>query len=133
MRVIIDTNVILSAIFFGGIPGRILEAYRDGKLTLVLSPEILEEYRATAARLAEKFDVEYVALLDWIAIHSEMEQSLPLSVPVCADPDDDKFIACALESNAKIICSGDRHLLDVNGYQEIEVLKPRTFADKYLH
>ena len=133
MRVIIDTNVILSAIFFGGIPGRILEAYRDGKLTLVLSPEILEEYRATAARLAEKFDVEYVALLDWIAIHSEMEQSLPLSVPVCADPDDDKFIACALASNAKIICSGDRHLLDVNGYQEIEVLRPRAFADKYLH
>jgi putative PIN family toxin of toxin-antitoxin system len=133
MRVIIDTNVILSAIFFGGIPGRILEAYRDGKLTLVLSPEILEEYRATAARLAEKFDVEYVALLDWIAIHSELEQSLPLSVPVCADPDDDKFIACALASNAKIICSGDRHLLDVNGYQEIEVLRPRAFADKYLH
>ena len=132
MRVILDTNVVLSAIFFGGIPGRILNAYRDGKLILVLSPEILEEYRATAARLAEKFDVEYDALLEWIAIHSEMEQSMHLSTPICADPDDDKFIACALALNAKIICSGDRHLLDVNGYQEIEVLKPRIFAEKYL-
>ena len=54
MRVILDTNVILSAIFFGGVPGRILTAYRDGKLTIVLSPEILDEYRTTAARLAKK-------------------------------------------------------------------------------
>ena len=133
MRVILDTNVILSAIFFGGVPGHILNAYRDGKITLVLSPEILEEYRETAARLAEKFDVEYDALLEWIAIHSEMEQSLQLPAPVCVDPDDDKFIACALASNAKIICSGDRHLLDVNGYQGIEIIKPRAFAEKYLH
>jgi putative PIN family toxin of toxin-antitoxin system len=132
MRVILDTNVILSAIFFGGIPGRILEAYRDGEITLVLSPEILEEYRETAARLAKKFDVEYEALLEWIAIHSEMEQPAQLLSPVCADPDDDKFIACALVSDAKIICSGDRHLLEVNGYQGIEVIKPRVFTEKYL-
>jgi predicted nucleic acid-binding protein len=61
-----------------------------------------------------------------------MEQSLQLPAPVCADPDDDKFIACALASNAKIICSGDRHLLDVNGYQGIEIIKPRAFTEKYL-
>ncbi len=132
MRVILDTNVIMSAIFFGGIPGRILNAYRDGKITLVLSPDILDEYRATAARLAKKFDVEYEALLDWIAIHSEMDQTIELPEPVCTDPDDDKFIACALVSDAKNICSGDKHLLDVNGYQGIEVLKPRAFIDKYL-
>jgi len=132
MRVILDTNVILSAIFFGGVPGHILNAYRDGKITLVLSPEILEEYRETAARLAEKFDVEYEALLEWIAIHSEMERSLQLPTPVCADPDDDKFMACALASKATVICSGDRHLLDVNGYQGVEIIKPRDFTEKYL-
>ena len=132
MRVILDTNVILSAIFFGGVPARILNAYRDEKITLVLSPEILEEYRETAARLAQKFDVEYDALLEWIAIHSEMVQAPQLSSPVCADPDDDKFIACALASGAKIICSGDRHLLDVNGYRGLEMIKPRAFVDRYL-
>ncbi|MBC8205653.1 MAG: putative toxin-antitoxin system toxin component, PIN family [Kiritimatiellales bacterium] len=132
MRVILDTNVILSAIFFGGIPGRILNAYRDGEITIVLSPEILEEYRITAAQLAQKFDMEYEALLEWIAIHSEMISSRELAEPVCADPDDDKFIACALASDAKIICSGDKYLLNVNGYQGIEVLKPRPFVDKYL-
>ncbi len=132
MRVILDTNVILSAIFFGGIPGRILSAYRDGRITLVLSPEILDEYRMTASRLAKKYDLEYEALLEWIAIHSKINQATQLPDPVCADPDDDKFIACALASKAKIICSGDKHLLNVNGYQGIEVLKPRTLIDKYL-
>ena len=132
MRVILDTNVILSSIFFGGIPGRILEAYRDGQIALVLSPEILDEYRATAARLAKKFDVDYDEILDWIAVHSEMVSAPALSGSVCADPDDDKFVACALASGAKIICSGDKHLLDINGYQGIEVLKPRSFADQYL-
>jgi len=132
MRVILDTNVILSAIFFGGVPGRILSAYRDGGLTIVLSPEILDEYRATADRLAKKFDVECEEILDWIAMHSEMVAAAELSEPVCADPDDDKFIACALASSAKIICSGDKHLLGVNGYRGIEVLRPRAFVDQYL-
>jgi putative PIN family toxin of toxin-antitoxin system len=132
MRVILDTNVILSAIFFGGVPGRILTAYRDGKLTIALSPEILDEYRTTAARLAKKFDVEYEEILDWIAVHSEMMAVPSLDQPVCADSDDDKFIACSLASGAKIICSGDKHLLDVNGYRGIEVLRPRAFVDLHL-
>jgi uncharacterized protein len=132
MRVILDTNVILSAIFFGGIPGRILSAYRDGQLTIVLSPEILDEYRATTERLAKKFDVDYEAILDWIAMHSEMVAAAELSEPICADPDDDKFIACALASSAKIICSGDRHLLDIDGYRGIEILRPRAFVDQHL-
>jgi predicted nucleic acid-binding protein len=51
---------------------------------------------------------------------------------VSADPDDDKFIACALSSGSKLIVSGDKHLLDVNGYRGIEILKPRPFIDKYL-
>lgn len=132
MRVILDTNIILSAIFFGGVPGRILNAYRDGEITIVLSPEILDEYQATAERLAKKFDVDYEEILDWIAVHSEMTAAPSLNEPVCADPDDDKFVACALASNAKIICSGDKHLLNVDGCLGIEVLKPRAFVDKYL-
>lgn len=128
MRVLLDTNVLMSAIFFGGIPGHILSACRDQKITLVLSPEILEEYRAVAARLSAKFDVEYESLIEWIAVHSEMNGSVALPEPVSGDPDDDKFIACALASSAKLICSGDKHLLNVNGYCGLEILKPKAFA-----
>ena len=45
MRIVLDTNVFVSAAFFGGVPGRILEAWRDGRLQLVLSAAILDEYQ----------------------------------------------------------------------------------------
>lgn len=55
----------------------------------------------------------------------------PLQAAVCTDPDDDIFIACAIASNTKLIVSGDKHLLSCDGYEDIEVLKPRTFIEKY--
>ena len=51
---------------------------------------------------------------------------------VCEDPDDDKFPAASLAGNAPIIISGDKHLLRVSGWQDVEVLKPRAFVDRYL-
>jgi len=55
-----------------------------------------------------------------------------LSAPVCRDPDDDKFIACALASKSKLIVSGDKHLLKVSGFRGVRILKPRDFVDTYL-
>jgi len=51
---------------------------------------------------------------------------------VCDDPDDDKFLACALVSGCKLIVSGDKHLLKVSGFGNIEILRPRDFVEKYL-
>jgi len=61
-----------------------------------------------------------------------MVQDQTLSEPVCVDPDDDKFLACALASKSKMIVSGDKHLLDVSGFREIQMLKPRKFLDEFL-
>ena len=55
-----------------------------------------------------------------------------LKEPVCEYPDDDKFFACALACDGKVIVSGDKHLLRVSGYLDIDVLKPREFVDKFL-
>jgi predicted nucleic acid-binding protein len=55
----------------------------------------------------------------------------PLAEGICDDPDDDKFLACALASESRIIVSGDKHLLKVSGYKGIEVLRPRKFLEKY--
>ena len=55
MRIILDTNVLMSGIFFGGKPSEIIDAWLDGKITYVVSPEIIDEYRRVAARLAEKY------------------------------------------------------------------------------
>ena len=55
-----------------------------------------------------------------------------LSKPVCADPDDDKFIECTLAGKAEAIISGDKHLLEASGYHGIEVITPRKFVDKII-
>ncbi|HEY6871180.1 MAG TPA: putative toxin-antitoxin system toxin component, PIN family [Geobacteraceae bacterium] len=133
MRIILDTNVFVSGIFFTGPPHQILEAWRDGKLKLAISPEILEEYQRVGAALAEQFPtVSLKRIVELVMIHAEMVAAPPLSEPVCADPDDDKFFACAVASKTHSIVSGDKHLLQVSGYQGVRVLKPREFVDEYL-
>lgn len=133
MRIVLDTNVFISGIFFSGPPHRILQGWRDGRVQLVLSPDIFEEYRRVAEVLHEQFPaVDLTGLLELVVVEAEMCQAEPLLEAVSADPDDDKFIACALSSGSKLIVSGDKHLLAVDGYRGIEILKPRPFVDKYL-
>ena len=133
MKVIIDTNVFVSGVFFSGPPFQILEAWGDGKIQLVVSPEIIDEYHRVGEILAEKYPmVDLQPMLDYTIQNAETYSALPLPEPVCEDPDDDKFLACALVSGSKVIISGDRHLLEVSGFQEIKVLKPRDFVNDYL-
>lgn len=133
MRIVLDTNVFISGIFFTGPPHRILKAWRDGRVQLVLSPDIFDEYQRVTEVLREKFPaVDLSEILELVLVEAEMCQVEPLSEGVCADPDDDKFIACALSSGSKLIVSGDKHLLDVDGYRGIEIIKPRPFVDKHL-
>jgi putative PIN family toxin of toxin-antitoxin system len=133
VRIVLDTNVFISGIFFSGPPHRILQGWRDGRVQLVLSPDIFEEYRRVAEVLHEQFPaVDLTGLLELVVVEAEMCQAEPLLEAVSADPDDDKFIACALSSGSKLIVSGDKHLLAVDGYRGIEILKPRPFVDKYL-
>ena len=133
MRVVLDTNVLVSGIFFGGVPGRILEAWRDGRVTLVVSPAVLDEYHRVGALLATQYEgVELRPLLALLAVHAEVVQPPALPTPVCDDPDDDKFLACALAGGAPVVVSGDKGLRRVSGWQGIQVMAPRTFADRYL-
>lgn len=72
------------------------------------------------------------ALFELLVVAADMHHAEPLAEAVCIDPDDDKFLACALASYAYLIVSGDKHLLQVAGYREIEILKPRAFIEKYM-
>ena len=133
MKVILDTNVFISGVFFSGVPHAILKAWHQKKLTLVLSEEILEEYRRVGNELARTFPtVDPQPALELVAIHAKIIEAPPLSAPVCTDPDDDKFLACAIAGSTKIITSGDKALLRTSGYAGIEVITPRTFVERYL-
>ncbi len=133
MKIILDTNVFVSGIFFGGLPYRILQEWMAGRLGLVLSSEIFAEYERVANILAERFPpIDLTALLDFVSRKAEFQDAPSFRAPVCADPNDDKFLACALAAGVRIIVSGDKHLLQISGFQGVEILKPRQFVEKYL-
>lgn len=136
MRVVLDTNVVVSGVFFGGIPGRVLTAWTSGQFALVLSPAILDEYRRVGQELGRRhpaLSATFEPLLTLVALNATIVDAPALSDPVSVDPDDDKFLAAALAAHAAIIVSGDRDLLDVSGWHDIAVLSPRQFLDQYLH
>ena len=113
MRVILDTNVFVSGVFFSGPPFRILEAWRDRKVQLVVSQEILEEYQRVGETLAEQFPgVNLQPIIDLVTTNAEIFPNQVLPDSVCEDPDDDKFLACALTSRCKLIVSGDQALIE---------------------
>jgi putative PIN family toxin of toxin-antitoxin system len=133
MKIVLDTNVLVSGIFFSGPPADILRAWSRGEIRLVLSPEILDEYTRVSAKLAEKFSgIDIQRILDLIVVHSEVCSPAPLPERVCEDPHDDMFIAAAMDSRTKIIVSGDKHLLKVSGYQGVSVITPRQFLAQHL-
>ena len=133
MKIALDTNVLVSGIFFSGPPADILRAWSRGKFRLVLSPEILDEYTRVSAELAGKYSgIDVQRILDLIVVHSKMCSPAPMPEPVCQDPHDDMFIAAAIDSRTKIIVSGDKHLLKVSGYQGVSVITPRQFLAQHL-
>ena len=128
----IDTNVYISAIFWGGKPRQIVDMGRDGHISIFTSLDIEKEI---ADRLVVKFhlaeDEVHRIMLDFGTFTIPIKPTKKISF-IRTDPDDDKFLACALASGTKIVCSGDKDLLKVSGYKGVTVLKPRVFLERYL-
>lgn len=131
MRAVLDTNVVMSAFFFGGTPLKIVRSAFSRKIELVASKAVLSEYREVAERLHEQFpSVNYRRPLSILESKLTMVRPAALGEAVCRDPDDDDIIACALGGKAKVICSGDGDLLALNGFRGLEVMKPSVFFQK---
>ena len=133
MKIVLDTNVFISGVFFTGPPFKILEAWRDDKLKIVISREILDEYYRVGKALSAQFPlIDLNPILELLTIKAELISIENLPEPICDDPDDDKFIACAISSKTKLIISGDKHLLKVSGYQGIKIIRPQEFVSRYI-
>jgi putative PIN family toxin of toxin-antitoxin system len=133
MRIVLDTNVFISGIFFTGPPYQILKAWRDGRVQLLVSPSILDEYQRIGAELALQFrDVDLKPFLDLLTVQAEIVLAPTLPPVIRDDPSDDKFLEAAVAGNASYIISGDKHLLTLSEFQGIQILKPRDFAQRYL-
>ena len=133
MRVVLDTNVLVSGLLFSGPPAEILRAWAQRRFTIAISPEVQDEYEDVARRMSTRYPaVGLRRLFDLVLVAADMCTPAPLASPVCSDASDDKFFACALGANADIIVSGDRHLLRASGFGGVSVLTPRAFVDQYL-
>lgn len=130
MRVVIDTNVFVSALHFGGVLAAIFDLLRQGAFQLYLSPPIVAEIREV---LAERFawtEDELAAFLS--PILAEATFVWPSSVvSVCDDEDDNRILECALEAHADVIVTGDKDLLRLGQFQNIPVVAPRAFLNLF--
>ena len=136
-KVVLDTNVFVSSLLSKtGATARVLDRWRAGRYLLVTSPWILEEIKATlqAPRIRAKYSVsskdlaQLVELLAHEALIVPGESDVRGGVP--ADPDDERVLACAVDTGASIIVTGDGHLLDLGQFRGISILGVRGFLDR---
>lgn len=130
--VVVDTNVIVSALLFGGQPGKLIELWQTGRVKLVASKSMMDELLRVLAY--PRFDLSakeieylfYQQILPYIDIID-----VPVGRPaVSEDPSDDMFIHCALEAGAQNIISGDQHLLKLKKFQQIVIVTVGSFLEK---
>ncbi|SRR5712691_488925 len=128
-RVVADTNIYISALMFGGLPGMLLDLGLMQAIRLVLSPPLLDE-------LQDKLLVKFgVLAYDAAAIRAKLESVGDLIQPaivldvVTDDPDDNRVLECAVAGRADYIVSGDRHLLNLKQHAGIAILTTREFLD----
>ncbi len=127
-HVVLDTNVLISALLFGGPPRAILAMILAGSVDCSLSLPILDELRDVLHR--PKFGLsseQAMAVVEELsALCAIVGPSEQISA-IRADPDDDRILECALEARAGIIISGDAHLLDLGVYEGIRIMNPSEF------
>jgi putative PIN family toxin of toxin-antitoxin system len=129
--VVIDTNVIVSALLFGGKPGKLIQLWKAGQIQPLISKEITEEYLRVLAypkfNLSEN-DIGFL-LNHEILPYFKAVKIKPgrWKTAIEDDPSDDMFIRCAVSGICKIIISGDRHLLDLKTYGKIRILAVSLF------
>jgi putative PIN family toxin of toxin-antitoxin system len=135
LKVVIDTNVFVSALFSAhGTPRRIIDLWKTGEITLCITKEILEEYIDVLRRFDFIEKHELKRLLDLFKKRMNLifiAFTLSLSV-IKDDPGDNKFIECAVAAQAQYIISGDKHLKALKMYRNIKIVSPSEFLQRYL-
>ena len=126
MRVLLDTNVLISGILFRGLPRSLLERAIRGELDLVTSPSLLDELERI---LTDEFRFPpEVARMVRGELATLAEMVVPEEVPtVSRDPDDDQVLAAVVAGGARAIVTGDRDLLALETYRGITILSPAEF------
>ena len=137
MKVLLDTNVWISGLLWGGMPNQIVKLARSGQITAIVSIEILNELRNTLgypklqaqlSRLGETAET----LLQAIEEVSVCVMAETVVVPELRDPKDAIILAAALAGNAEVIVTGDQDLLVLGKFEGVEIVTPVDFLARYF-
>jgi putative PIN family toxin of toxin-antitoxin system len=129
MRVVADTNILISAFLFGGLPRVFLDSGLAGSFSLVTSGALLDELDE---KLNGKFAVpenKRRAFLSQLKSKAAVVNPSFVLDAVADDPDDNRVLECAVEGKADFIVSGDRHLLRLGSYEAIAIVSARQFLE----
>lgn len=136
LRVVLDTNVYVSGtILSHGTPFEVLEAWRRQAYILVTSEAILDEIERVLRypRIRDRYGIgeqDIARLVESLRADALIVPGDDPATGICADPDDDKFLACALGARADCIVTGDPDLLVLGTYKGIAILKPHEFLER---
>ncbi len=128
MRIVADTNTVVSGLLWHGPPRQILEAARAGKIELFTSEPLLAELHDVLGRakfitrLAFSGTTSEALTIGYRGLATVIEPAT-IGAVVHDDPDDDAVLACAVAASASMIVSGDKHLLNLASYQGIPILR----------
>lgn len=128
LRVVPDSNVLLSAVLFGGKPKEALDLALRGRVTLIVCPAILAEVEAVLCGKKFRFSKQAArAVSQEIAALAEVAEPAAVPSMVREDPDDDQVIACAIAGEADRLVTGDRHLLKLGTCAGVPIVNPDDF------
>ena len=130
IKVVLDTNVFISALFWKGAPYQIFKRILEGAVLNFVSLQILAEIKE---RLLDKFKLppeKVKEFLEIIVFNSQIVYPKKKLNIVKKDPEDNKILECALEAKASFVISGDGDLLEIKKYKEIKIVSPKEFLSK---
>jgi putative PIN family toxin of toxin-antitoxin system len=131
--VVIDTNVFVSALLFGGTPGKLIAFWKSGKIQPHLTSEILAEILRVLAYpkfMLTENDIQYLLYVETLPFCSVVSAKSGSAI-IKEDPSDDMFLRCCEVANAKALISGDTHLLNLKSYRNTLILTPSQFLKEF--
>jgi len=130
-KVVIDTNVFISAFGWDGKPEAVLSLMEQRKVVNCITNDIYSELQRVVAYPKLKFSPTLqVNILEFVFSWSLFVNPKETVAVIAADPDDDKFLTCAVAANATAIISGDPHLLALGSYRSISIMTPAQFLEQ---
>lgn len=129
IRAVLDTNVVISALLFSGPPSQLVSAWQSSRLRPVVSAQILDEYlrvlaypkfKLTSGEIRGLIEEEFLPFIETVKV-------APLAIPKLRDPDDTKFITCAMTAGVRWLVSGDDDLLSLQRVQLVEIVSVTAF------